>query len=222
MPESPILYLQRQRSLLELEYAYEKEQFRRQTETSGVLSKVRRGLCWYPLRIGRSYYNSLNQLVVEAERTEHTDTEHEFEPGKTVCFFTQDASGERQRHTSGGMLTYMNFTATVSYTDGNLMVIALPDAHALSQLKDAERLGVQLYLDETTYRLMFEAIDRVIQARNGRLAELRDLFHSPAPAGKLSIPPVRFPWLNATPRGGCQRGVARQRRHGGARSAGNG
>lgn len=198
MPESPILYLQRQRSLLEQEYAYEKEQFRRQTETSGVLSKVRRGLCWYPLRIGRSYYNSLNQLVVEAERTEHTDTEHEFEPGKTVCFFTQDASGERQRHTSGGMLTYMNFTATVSYTDGNLMVIALPDAHALSQLKDAERLGVQLYLDETTYRLMFEAIDRVIKARNGRLAELRDLFHSPAPAGKLSIPPVRFPWLNAT------------------------
>lgn len=198
MPYSPILWMQQQRRLLEVEYEYEKEQFRRQTETSGIMSKIRRGLCWYPLRVGKGYYNSLNQLVVEVERTEHTDTEHEFEPGKPVCFFMQDASGEVQRHAQGGMLRYLNFTGTVSFVDDNTMVIALPDMRALSALQNADRLGVQIYLDETTYRLMFEAVDRVMNAKKGRLAELRDLFHGSSPVGKFSVLPVRFPWLNAT------------------------
>lgn len=81
MPTSSILWLQQQRRLLELEYEYEKAQFRAQTETIGVTRKIKQGLCWYPLCLGRSYYNSLNQLVIEVERTEYTDTDHGFEPG---------------------------------------------------------------------------------------------------------------------------------------------
>ena len=195
MPASPILLLQKQRQLLQLEYDYEKAAFRKQTEATGTTRKVKRGLCWYPIRTGRHYYNSLNQLVIEVERTEHLDTEHAFEPGKPVCFFTQDASGEAVRHGGEGMLHYLNFTAQVSYVDGDRMVIALPGAEALAQLESG-RLGVQLYLDETTYRLMFEALDRVISAKTGRLAELREIFHSTQPAGKYTFHPVRFPWLN--------------------------
>ena len=62
---SPIAHLQRQELLLRMEYEHEKEQFRQQTETMGVARKVKRGMCWYPLSVGRSYHNSLNQLVVE-------------------------------------------------------------------------------------------------------------------------------------------------------------
>ncbi len=193
---SPQAWLQEQRRLLHLEYEYDKAQFRRQTETAGVNRKVRQGLCWYPLRMGRSYYNSLNQLVIEVERTEQTEQEHAFEPGKQVCFFTQDASGIRQR--DGGMLHYFGFTGTVSYVDGNLMVVALPDENALNRLREGERIGIQLYLDETTYRLMFEALDRVMNARQGRLAELRDIFHGTAKPERFSFQPVRFPWLNTT------------------------
>lgn len=53
-----------------MEYECEKEEFKRQTETMGITRKIKRGLCWYPLLVGRSYYNSLNQLVVEVIRTE--------------------------------------------------------------------------------------------------------------------------------------------------------
>ena len=67
---SPILELQRQRALLQLEYKHEREEFRRLTEVMGVGRKVKRGDCWYPLRVGRSYYNSLNQLVLEVMRTD--------------------------------------------------------------------------------------------------------------------------------------------------------
>lgn len=179
--------LTRQKDLLLKEYEFEKEQFERQTQNMGVQKKVRRGMCWYPLSVGRSYYNSLDQLVVELRRTTDLDIEHQFEPGKPVCFFHEDASG---------MLSYMKFVAQVSFVEENSMVVSLPSAQALSQIADADRLGVQLYLDEYTYRLMFQALDTVIAARDNRLAQLRDICHTSAPASQFSFEPVRFPWLN--------------------------
>lgn len=155
----------------------------------GIRKKVRRGMCWFPLSVGRSYYNSLDQLVVEIRRTEDTDVEHQFEPGKPVCFFQEDASG---------MLSYMKLTAQVSFVEEDRMVIAMPSAQALSLLSGADRLGVQLYLDEYTYRLMFQALDTVISAREGRLAQLRDICHTQAPASEFSFSPLRFPWLNSS------------------------
>lgn len=77
--QSPIIHIQRQQLLLRMEYEYEKEEFKRQTENMGVARKVKRGLCWYPASPGRSYYNSLNQLVIEVTHTENTDIEHNFE-----------------------------------------------------------------------------------------------------------------------------------------------
>ena len=181
--------LVRQKDLLLREYEFEKEQFQRQTENMGVQKKVRRGMCWFPLSVGRSYYNSLDQMVVEVSRSTDTDVEHMFEPGKPVCFFQEDASG---------MLSYMKFVAQVSFVEENRMVIALPSAGALTQIANADRLGVQLYLDEYTYRLMFQALDTVISAKDNRLAQLRDICHTSTPASEFSFDPVRFPWLNAS------------------------
>ena len=177
----------RQKELLRKEYEFEKEQFQRQTQNMGVQKKVRRGMCWYPLSVGRSYYNSLEQLVVEVSRYTDLDVEHQFEPGKPVCFFQEDASG---------ILSYMKFNAQVSFVEDNRMVIVLPSKDALLQLTNAERVGIQIYLDEYTYRLMFQALDTVIEAREGRLAQLRDIFHTYAKASEFSFAPVRFPWLN--------------------------
>ena len=186
---SPIALLQRQELLLRMEYEYEKETFRQQTETMGIGRKIKRGMCWYPLSVGRSYYNSLNQLVVEVERREDKEIEHVFEFGRPVCFFTQDAS-ER--------LHYFNFVATVNYVDEDRMVVVLPGASALMDIQHADRLGVQLYFDETTYRLMFEALGQVIKAKNNRLAELRDIFYGTQKTSTFTFSPTRFPWLNAT------------------------
>ena len=179
--------LVKQKALLLKEYEYEREQFQRQTENMGVRAKVQRGLCWFPLRVGRSYYNSLDQLVIEVTRTEALDVDHQFEPGKPVCFFEEDASQ---------MLHYMRFVAQVSFVEDDRMVIAIPSGDAVAQVQAAGRLGVQLYLDEYTYRLMFEALDRVLAAKGNRLAELRDIIHGSAPIRKFTFLPVRFPWLN--------------------------
>lgn len=199
--DNPTLLLQRQRMLLEIEYNHEKEEFRKQTETMGVERKVRRGDAWFPVSIGRSYYNSLNQMVVEVMRQPGSDIEHNFEAGRPVCFFTikNDTSTAGAKATkAGSKLQYLSFTATVSYAEQDRMVVALPDSGRIVDLQRQDALGVQLFFDETSYRLMFEALDRVIRARSGRLADLRDIFYTKAPASRYTFDAMRFPWLNAS------------------------
>ena len=188
-----LLALQQQRLLLELEYTTEREAYRRQTEAMGLMRKVKRGDAWYPVRGGRSYYNSLNQLVVEVHRTQDDDIEHNFEYGRPVCFFHVGDDGK-----GGEKISYFKQTGTVNYVDGDRMVVIVPDSTTAAEVQNANNLGVQLYFDETTYRLMFEALDRVTNAKGNRLAYLRDLFYSHQQAAHFSFAPLRFPWLNTT------------------------
>ena len=185
---SPILALQRQRLLLQMEYQAEKEAFCKQTEEMGLQRKVKRGDAWYPLKMGKSYYNSLNQLVVEVVRQGDEEIEHNFEFGRPVVFFRID--GQNQIH-------YFNFTATVSYVDGDRMVIAVPDNGQLIDVQGAENVGVQLFFDETSYKMMFDALDRVMKAK-GRLGYLRDLFYSYQQAETFTFAPIHLPYLNST------------------------
>ena len=189
MPQSPILKLQHLYELLQLEYQHEKEAFSQQAEAMGIGRKIKRGICWYPLAIGRSYYNSLNQLVLEVERTEDTDIEHHFEFGRPICFFTLDYDGK---------MNFFHSTATVSYVNENRLVAILPSTTALVDIQSATRIGVQLYFDEQSYRLMFDALQQVIKAKANRLAELRDIFHGSLKASTFNFAPTRFPWLNST------------------------
>ena len=187
---SPIQALLQQRTLLQLEYYTEKEAFRKLTEQMGMQRKVKRGDAWFPLQVGKSFYNSLNQTAIELFRTSDQDIEHNFEFGRPVMFFRSEGSEE---------LKYFSFTGTVSYVDGDRMVVTVPDSAPLLELQQStDPIGVQLSFDETSYKLMFEALDRVMKAKNNRLAYLRDLFYSHQKAGRFSFEPMKFPWLNPT------------------------
>ena len=185
-----------QRTLLQLEYYTEKEAFRKLTEQMGMQRKVKRGDAWYPLRVGKSFYNSLNQRAIEVFRTSDQDIEHNFEFGRPVMFFkVKNEEGKVKNST----LKYFSFTGTVNYVDGDRMVITVPDSAPLLDLQQAtEEIGIQLSFDETSYKLMFEALDRTMKAKNNRLAYLRDLFYSHQKAARFTFEPMRFPWLNPT------------------------
>lgn len=218
---SPIQALLQQRTLLQLEYYTEKEAFRKLTEQMGMQRKVKRGDAWFPLQVGKSFYNSLNQTAIEVFRTSDQDIEHNFEFGRPVMFFMVKKMGknENQGNTAlqqpenasdanhkvqnsnlkGQSIKYFSFTGTVSYVDGDRMVITVPDSAPLLELQQStDPIGVQLSFDETSYKLMFEALDRVMKAKNNRLAYLRDLFYSHQKAGRFSFEPMKFPWLNPT------------------------
>ena len=221
---SPIQALLQQRTLLQLEYYTEKEAFRKLTEQMGMQRKVKRGDAWFPLRVGKSFYNSLKQTAIEVFRTSDQDIEHNFEFGRPGMFFMVKKMGKNENQGSTALqqsenanqkvqssnlkvqsnqkiqsIKYFSFTGTVSYVDGDRMVITVPDSAPLLDLQQStEPIGVQLSFDETSYKLMFEALDRVMKAKNNRLAYLRDLFYSHQKAGRFSFEPMKFPWLNPT------------------------
>ena len=181
-----------------MEYAAEKETYRKQTESMGLQRQIKRGDVWFPLKPGKTYYNSLNQLVIELFRQpDDNDIEHNFEFGRPVTFFTTQTN-QSSRSNQSPQIKYFPFTATVSFVDGDRMVVALPDNAPLVDLQTAENLGIQLFFDETSYRTMFEALDRVIRSK-GRLGYLRDLFYTPAmKAESFTFSPLHFPYLNST------------------------
>ncbi len=218
---SPIQALLQQRTLLQLEYYTEKEAFRKLTEQMGMKRKVKRGDAWFPLQVGKSFYNSLNQTAIEVFRTSDQDIEHNFEFGRPVMFFMVKKMGKNENQGSTALqqpenasdanhkvqnsnlkvqsIKYFSFTGTVSYVDGDRMVVTVPDSAPLLELQQStDPIGVQLSFDETSYKLMFEALDRVMKAKNNRLAYLRDLFYSHQKAGRFSFEPMKFPWLNPT------------------------
>ena len=193
---SAIAQLQVQRELLRVEYQEEKEAYRLHTQNMGLARQVTRGDAWYPLSMGRTYYNSLNQYCIEVTRKADEEIDHNFEYGKPVVFFRAEAPEGDLKRASG--IRYFNFTGTVSYVDGDRMVIAIPEGHTLELQNSQLPLGVQLFFDETSYRMMFDALERVINAKGTRLAYLRDLFYGRQRAEVFTFDAMRFPWLNTS------------------------
>lgn len=146
--------------------------------------------------MGRTYYNSLNQYCIEVTRKADEEIDHNFEYGKPVVFFRAEAPEGDLKRASG--IRYFNFTGTVSYVDGDRMVIAIPEDHTLELQNSQLPLGVQLFFDETSYRMMFDALERVINAKGTRLAYLRDLFYGRQRAEVFTFDAMRFPWLNTS------------------------
>ena len=189
---SPIQALQEQRRLLQMEYDEEKRSFADLTARIGFSRLAERGNAWLGISVGRVFYNSLNQRVLEISRpdTASEDIDHNFEYGRPVAFFTLPES-----EANAAKPTFP-FTGTVSYVDGDRMVVAIPESADVGRLSSAAIAGVMLSFDETSYRTMFEALDRTIKAK-GRLAELRDLIYSRRKVGELTFAPLGFPYLNA-------------------------
>lgn len=183
-------HFQRQRDLLLMEYEYEKSEFERLSGEQGVMRRVARGQCWFPVRLGRSYYNSLNRFVVEVARDEVADdVDSAFEYGRQVRFFYEALDGK---------IIYRNFPAMVSFCDGGHMAVVLPSTSALKEIDGVARLGVDLAFDETSFAAMREALDDVASAKGSRLAELRDVLCGFVAPGFRELQPMTFPWLNAS------------------------
>lgn len=188
MRETSTQALDRQRELLRIEYEEEKKNFSRLSDKIGLVRLVDRGNAWWPLRLIGTRYNSLDQRIIEVARP-HSDEnpDHNFEYGKPVIFFKVEESGSQNIRRL--------FPGTVSFVDGDRMVIVVSENADIRHIENSMAPGVMLSFDETTFRTMFEALEIVAKAK-GRLGELRDLIYSGRNVGELSITRMRFPYLN--------------------------
>jgi superfamily I DNA and/or RNA helicase len=128
-------------------------------------------------------------------RTTDQYIEHNFEPGRPVVFFSlAEEEGKKKQH-----LKFFGFTGNVSYIDGDRMVVSVPDNAHIADVEGTANVGIQLSFDETSYRTMFDALERVTKAKGNRLAYLRDLFYTPQmKTERFSFASMRFPYLNST------------------------
>lgn len=173
--------------LLQLEYEAEKENYIQKSSTGNVFKKIEQGICWWPVSVIRSTYNSLNLPVIEIERVNSEEDEHHFEYNRPVRFFTTDSNSVQH---------FLPFTCYVSYARDNRMVVIPPNASVVGQFQQSLAIGVQLWFDETSFKTMFTALNKVAQAKNNRLADLREILLGDRPAQFRSLFPVQFPWLN--------------------------
>lgn len=211
-------YLQLQQDLLKLEYEYEKEEYQQLCREVGVDRRIRQGKCWYPLHVGRCYYNALDQLCVEVEAPDeiatkqvrndegelaNKDIDFEFEPGRPVAFFTLSNNSDRIEGVadgSRGVAEFIPYTCQVSKVDGMRMMITVPGQQQVDNLRNlalTRGLGVQLSFDATSHRVMREALSEVMNTSDKNLMHLRNvLIGDEKPQFRVENLPVSFPWLN--------------------------
>ena len=219
-------YLGTQEYLLKLEYEYEKQEYEQLCRNVGVARRIRQGKCWYPIFAGRTFYNALNQLVIEiinndknAEKKEIDGDstneyegngnllkgfEHEFEPGRPVSFFRTPSESEG----GGEMPIFFPYSCQVSRVDGQRMQITIPNVQAAEVLRDYAMqgiLGVQLSFDATSHRVMREAIATLKNTEDKKIIHLRDVLIGASKPTFRTEQPVYFPWLNQSQNSAIQK-----------------
>lgn len=145
------------------------------------------GITWFPLAIRESFYGTGERLILELERTTHTDVPHQFQFGQLAALFSM-AGDEPETQRIGGVVT--------SVRRNNLRLTLFVDE--LPEWVDKGKLGLDLLFDESTYKEMEKALQFVIKARNCREAELRDVLLGHREASFRAIEEVNAPQLNAS------------------------
>lgn len=157
--------------------------------------------CRYPVRLGNTAYNPLGQLTLDIHYEVDVDEiEQEFEPGKPVALYYMVGDAVKE-------LPHLCYVEHV--VDGNI-TISLPNKAAEQSIRDtAQRqlLGLQLGVDNTSYRVMTEALREAARKEDERFIRLRDVLVGNRPPSFRSLPQLSFPWLNRSQQDAIQKVV---------------
>jgi superfamily I DNA and/or RNA helicase len=157
-------HFQNLQQLLKLERLADLEQYRQKVLARSLTARVKEGTTWYPVKLNRAYIGTGERNVIELERTNQLEQPHTFSSGKSVSIFS-NASGRPEKHHQNGV---------VNYVKDNLMVITL-NQDELPDWIDNSLLGIDVMFDDVSYREMEYTLKKVMEAGDGRLAELREI-----------------------------------------------
>ena len=156
--------------LLKLEKEADFEQFKTMVESLSLKERQEKGYTWHPVQIVKSGYTYGERAFVIVERPVGQEGPHQFRSGTTVRLFTLESEkGLRERN------------GVVNFVEKRRMKIIL-NSKDLPSWTAFGQLGVDLLFDERTYVEMERALKAVATARQGRLADLRDVLGGRLPA----------------------------------------
>jgi ATP-dependent RNA/DNA helicase IGHMBP2 len=161
------------------------ERFKAHVQSLTLEEKRKQGYTWNPLEVLSSGYTFGERAFIVVQRNKALDQPHAFRSGKTISFYTSQV-GVRNPERIG----------VINYVDKNKMKIIL-NAKDLPDWINLGMLGVDLLFDERTYLEMEKALKEVMEAKDNRLSELRNIFLGKTENRFVKIPnPRQVPSLN--------------------------
>ena len=164
MKKKAIDELKEHLDLLKIEKDEELATFTLQIAALTISEKRNKGVCWHPLVVVSTGYSIGDYAYVDVERTKDLNAKHQFRAGSVVRLFSSRADTKVDSVEEKG---------TIHFVDKNKMRIILYSKDLPEWLSDGG-IGVDMLFDERSYREMELAVDKVMQAKNNRLADLRE------------------------------------------------
>lgn len=150
------------RALLDQEKEEERLQYEQLLREMSIQQRIKKGACWFPVRIDQTGWGLGEHPFVVLERTKHLDQPHQFKSGQVVTFFSEQKEAAK-----------LEEKGVIYFVKKNRMKVILYGTQ-LPRWIMGGKVGLQLTFDERSYIEMERALSRVRDAKNDRLAELRD------------------------------------------------
>ena len=160
--------------------------------------------CRYPVRLGNTVYNPLGQLTLDLHyEVSEEEVEQEFEPGKPMALY----------YMAGEAIKELPHLCYIEHVVDGRITVSLPNKAAEQSIRDtAQRqlLGVMLGVDNTSYRVMTEALREAARKEDERFVRVRDVLVGNRPPSFRTLPQLSFPWLNRSQQDAIQHVVEAQ------------
>ena len=199
-------YFAHLRALVEQEKREEEEQYRRNLSERGSAllgALICEPACRYPITLGSEGHNALGKFTTEVHYEVMDDEgELDFEPGVPVTFFTLGEGGARE----------VAAQAFVEWVGDGKMTLSLPRAsmQSLSAHAAHGNLGMQVGVDNQSYRVMTEALYAAEKGDGERFVRLREVLLGQRHPSRRQLPRLSFPWLNISQQDAIQQAIEAQ------------
>ena len=151
-------------ALLKMEKEEDYAQYEQKMLHTSIKERRKKGVTWHPVVLVNRYISTGERFTVELEKTNDLEQNHSFQSGAVVSVFS--GQGDDIESISG----------VVSYIKDRKMRVALNGSDLPEWVREG-KLGVNLLFDEGSYREMIRALNYVMKAEQGRVAELREILY---------------------------------------------
>lgn len=166
--EPTIDRLQQLRKLLKIERDEDFTQYKLHFSRNNINHRKQNGVTWYPIVITNTEIGLGEYISIDVERTTNHNEPHQFSGGKVASLFSNNND---ESSTING---------TIKVLGPNNLRLSL-NMDELPDWCDDGKLGINLLFDETSYKEMDIALEKVISASHNRLAHLRDVMYEIKP-----------------------------------------
>jgi len=152
------------KQLIKIERDEDFAQYKEHFSRNNINYRKENGVTWYPIVITNIEIGLGEYLIIDVERTTNHNEPHQFSGGKIASLFSNNHQDVNP------------INGTIKIINQNKLRLSLT-IDELPDWCDDGKLGINLLFDETSYKEMDIALDKVINSNNNRLAHLRDVMY---------------------------------------------